>query len=90
MSSDPNPFRYSPDADRAESPTEAPSDDSADFTVSDREDTGSPMSEDDEDTSWPSRGGEEVPDTTSVESEGEPTSSIESGGPGDEPNEPLV
>jgi hypothetical protein len=89
MSSDPNPFRYSPDVDRAESSTEAPADEGEDFTVTERETAGSAMSEDDEDDSWPSGGSDAVPDTTSVERESEPSTPIESD-PGGEPNEPLV
>ncbi len=35
MDTDPNPFRYSPDRERSESPTEAPSDDTRDFAAAD-------------------------------------------------------
>ena len=33
MDTDPNPFRDSPDSDRSASPTEAPDDDTRDFTT---------------------------------------------------------
>ena len=35
MDTDPNPFRYNPDEDRSASPTEAPADDTEDFTIED-------------------------------------------------------
>ncbi|HYO49382.1 MAG TPA: hypothetical protein VEW94_05975 [Chloroflexia bacterium] len=47
MDTDPNPFRYSPDGDRSDSPTEAPADDTTDVTS----DTGMTSNDDDDDSS---------------------------------------
>jgi hypothetical protein len=54
MDTDPNPFRDTPDSDRSASPTEAPDDETRDFTADD--DTTSsggstPMSEESDDSS---------------------------------------
>jgi hypothetical protein len=64
--SDPNPFRFSPDPERSESATEAPSEDAADVNAL-SEDSGSPMSDDDDDGGSSSTSGGETPTETQSE-----------------------
>ena len=63
MDTDPNPFRESPDSDRASSSTEAPDDSTRDFAEVDEEmrrsGGSSPMREDEEDGSASTGGGED-------------------------------
>ncbi|HKP53764.1 MAG TPA: hypothetical protein VJ183_14075 [Chloroflexia bacterium] len=73
MDTDPNPFRDSPDSDRSASPTEAPDNDTRDFTAD--EDTASagkssPMSDDSAGSASDSATTSNAPDATA----GDPSS----------------
>jgi hypothetical protein len=87
---DPNPFRYSPDAERSGSPTELPDQDTEDFTspAGEQDDTGTVS---DRESANPPSGfeGDAVQDTRPVEREDEPETALGESGVGDEPVEPL-
>jgi hypothetical protein len=58
MDTDPNPFRDAPDSDRSASPTEAPDDETRDFTADDETNSAggsSRMSEESDDSSTSSK-----------------------------------